>query len=92
MPGEVGMEAGSLAGAVERAAAIPRFRSLLVARHGRLVLERCFGGTQEGDLLDVRSVTKSVVSVLTGIALRDQVLPGIDTPAETGLTGETPSA
>jgi hypothetical protein len=54
------MEAGSLAGAVERAAAIPRFRSLLVARHGRLVLERYFGGTQEGDLLDVRSVTKSV--------------------------------
>jgi len=74
------MEAGSLAAAVERAAAIPRFRSLLVVRHGKLVLERYFGGTQEGELLDVRSVTKSVVSALTGIALRDQVLPGIDAP------------
>jgi CubicO group peptidase (beta-lactamase class C family) len=76
------MEAGGLAAAVDRAAAIPRFRSLLVARHGRLVVERYFAGAHDGALLDVRSVTKSVVSALTGIALRDQVLPGIDAPID----------
>jgi CubicO group peptidase (beta-lactamase class C family) len=46
-----------------------------VARRGRLVAEYYFGGADSTTLFDVRSVTKSVVSALTGIALRDGVLP-----------------
>src|SRR2546422_2564069 len=38
-PGEVGMGAPGLLGAAGNASGIPRFRSLLVARHGRLVAE-----------------------------------------------------
>jgi len=64
-------------------AAIPRFKSLLVARHGRLVAEYYFGGTDSTTLFDVRSVTKSVVCALTGIALRDGVLPGTAAPSPT---------
>ena len=75
-PTEVGMSATGLLGAAGDAAAIPRFRSLLVARHGRLVEESYFGGADSTTLFDVRSVTKSVVCALTGIALRDGVLPG----------------
>jgi CubicO group peptidase (beta-lactamase class C family) len=75
-PGEVGMSATGLVAAAGDAAAIPRFRSLLVARHGRLVAEYYYGGTDSTTLFDVRSVTKSVVCALTGIALRDGVLPG----------------
>ncbi len=75
-PAEVGMSATGLLGAAGDAAAIPRFRSLLVARHGRLVAEAYFGGADSTTLFDVRSVTKSVVGALTGIALRDGVLPG----------------
>ncbi len=44
------------------------------ARHGRLIAEYYFGGTDSTTLFDVRSVTKSVVCALTGIALRDGVL------------------
>src|SRR5207245_11003218 len=54
----------------------PRVRGLLGARLGRLVAEYYFGGTDSTTLFDVRSVTKSVVCALTGIALRDGVLPG----------------
>jgi CubicO group peptidase (beta-lactamase class C family) len=68
-PGEVGMSAFALLGAAGDASAIPRFRSLLVARHGRLVAEYYFGGGDSTTLFDVRSVTKSVVCALTGIAL-----------------------
>jgi len=51
-----------------------------VARHGRLVAEYYFGGTDSTTLFDVRrSVTKSVVCALTGIALRDGVLRGTAT-------------
>ena len=79
-PGDVGMSAFALLGAAGDASAIPRFRSLLVARHGRLVAEYYFGGGDSTTLFDVRSVTKSVVCALTGIALRDGVLPGTAAP------------
>jgi CubicO group peptidase (beta-lactamase class C family) len=77
-PADVGMDAQALDTAAVHAAGIPRFRSLLAARHGHLVLERYFGDADASTRFDVRSVTKSVVSALTGIAVRDQALPGLD--------------
>ena len=79
-PGEVGMRASALLGAADDASRIPRFQSLLVARHGRLVAEYYFGGTDSSTLFDVRSVTKSVVCALTGVALRDGVVAGTAAP------------
>src|SRR6267378_5549248 len=79
-PAEVGMNALALLAAAGDASRIPRFKSLLVARHGRLVAEYYFGGTDSTTLFDVRSVTKSVVCALTGVALRDGVLPGTAAP------------
>jgi CubicO group peptidase (beta-lactamase class C family) len=43
--------------------------ALLVARHGRLVLERYFHGYDRGYPFDVYSVTKSVTSALAGTVL-----------------------
>ncbi len=54
---------------VDRARKSHRMRSLLVVKDGRLVVEEYFGGAGPDDLHDVRSVTKSVVSALTGVAL-----------------------
>jgi CubicO group peptidase (beta-lactamase class C family) len=51
--------------------------SLLVARHGRLVVERYYG-IQAADRVPVFSITKSVVSALVGIALGEQRLRGVD--------------
>jgi CubicO group peptidase (beta-lactamase class C family) len=82
------LEQAGLDAAVTAAGAIARFRSLLVAKDGRLVLERYFGGTSSPTLFDVRSVTKSVVSLLTGIAIERGHLPGLDTPIGSYLTDE----
>src|SRR5262245_28733152 len=84
-PADVGMDAQRLEAAAARASAIPRFRSLLVARRGRLVLERYFAGSDAGTLFDVRSVTKSVVGALTGIAVREGALASPDVPIATFL-------
>jgi len=78
------------------AALDPRYRNLhavLVARNGRLVAERYFEGSDERmgqplgrrafgptDLHDLRSVSKSVVGLLYGIALADGLVPPPEAP------------
>lgn len=74
----LGVDDAGLGRAAERADALERVQSLLVVRQGRLVMERYDDGFGRGDRADVRSVTKSVVSLLTGIALDRGELPGLD--------------
>jgi CubicO group peptidase (beta-lactamase class C family) len=69
-PGDEGFDGDRLE-AVENA--IPRefssVRGILVARHGRIVLERYYAGHDAADHFEVFSVTKSVVSMLVGIGI-----------------------
>jgi len=53
--------------------------SLLVGRHGRLVFERYYHGYDQETRFDVRSVTKSVLSLLVGCAIDDGLLSLPDT-------------
>jgi CubicO group peptidase (beta-lactamase class C family) len=69
----------------------PSVRSVLVVRHGYLVVERYWQGVKAGDGHDVRSVTKSFVSALVGIALRDQHLRGLDQTVEELLADHLPA-
>ena len=52
--------------------------SMLVARHGRLVVERYYGGYGPPDRFPVFSITKTFVSALVGIALADGHLRSVD--------------
>ena len=57
-----------------------KVESVLVARHGKLVHESYFGGTDASTLRDTRSATKTVTSMLTGIAIDQKKLTGLNTP------------
>ena len=69
----------------------PSVRSVLVVRHGYLVVERYRQGIEASDGHDVRSVTKSFVSALVGIALRDRQLHGLDQTVEELLADHLPA-
>ena len=58
----------------------PDLHSLLVVRHGRLIVERYFGGSQPQDAWNVKSVTKSMLSALVGIALERGYIRSLDQP------------
>ena len=79
-PELVGLDGNELFVAGELAGRIDRVRSLLVVRRGRLAYERYSGGWTADTLADVRSVPKSVVSTLVGIAIEQGHLDGLDQP------------
>lgn len=56
----------------------PNIYSLLVVKNGFLVYEKYYQGMNENDANPVYSVTKSVMSALTGIAINDGLLKGVD--------------
>jgi CubicO group peptidase (beta-lactamase class C family) len=62
---------------------LPRLHSLLVSRKGELVVERYFNGTRATRPANVKSVSKSVVSALVGIAIQRKLIPGVETPIAT---------
>src|SRR5512135_3556695 len=64
------IDTNHLARSLEQAQQVcPNLHSLLVVCHGRLILERYYGGTKPQDSCNVKSVTKSMLSALVGIAL-----------------------
>jgi CubicO group peptidase (beta-lactamase class C family) len=56
----------------------PQVRSLLIVRHGYLVYERYWQGSDAADGQELHSITKSVTSALVGIALADHKLKSLD--------------
>lgn len=58
--------------------AFPTLLSVLIVRHGSLVFEHYYQGCRAGDGANVKSVTKSIVSALVGIALREHSLISLD--------------
>jgi CubicO group peptidase (beta-lactamase class C family) len=78
-PTAVGMDPTLLARAAKRVAAdSPSVDALLVARHGRIVLERYFHGYGRDYPFDVYSITKSFTSALVGIAVGERRIRSVD--------------
>ena len=78
-PEEQGMQSGALARLVETVGKYPQ-DSLLVVRHGKIVLDAYYTPYQPNIAHDLRSVTKSVVSTLTAIEIGNGQLDSVDHP------------
>ncbi len=69
-----------LARSLERAAELPNLRGILVSQKGEIVLERFTGGAGADRATNVKSVSKSLLSVLVGIAIAEGHIRGLDQP------------
>jgi CubicO group peptidase (beta-lactamase class C family) len=67
-----------------------KMHSMLVVRHGKLIFEQYYGGFHAGMLNDLRSATKSFISLLTGIAVANGHMPEISTPVTDVLHRHVP--
>ena len=71
---EVGLEPERLERAVERIAQLDGLHGVLVARHGKLVVERYFRGSAGNRPHNLKSASKSVLSALAGLAIEQDLL------------------
>jgi CubicO group peptidase (beta-lactamase class C family) len=69
----------ALDAAATAAAELPRLHSLLVSQRGSIILERYFNRRRETSPANVKSVSKSVIAALVGVAV-DSKLLSLDQP------------
>ncbi|MEM8556924.1 MAG: serine hydrolase [Bacteroidota bacterium] len=67
-----------------------KLHSMLVVRNGLLVFERYYNGFGRDNPHDLRSATKSITSLLTGVAIERGALAGADAPLMDYLAGAYP--
>ena len=63
-----------------RSGDLKKINSVLIARHGKLVYENYFNGSNADALQDTRSATKSITDILVGIAIDQNILAGVSAP------------
>jgi CubicO group peptidase (beta-lactamase class C family) len=62
-------------------------KGIVIVRNGALVSERYFNGDSSTTLHDIRSATKSVTSLLMGIAIDEKIIHSVDDPISLYLPG-----
>ena len=86
LPADAGLDPLALQSILDAAGGLLTLRTVLVVRDGALIAERYYGGAAVDDLQPINSATKSIASMLVGIALQqgkiaslietiDQLLP-----------------
>lgn len=85
-----GTDAALMTPAMKRAQNLPRLRALIVSRHGTVIAEQAFRGAGLNVPVNIKSVSKSVISALVGIAVSRGALKGADQPIADLLAGRLP--
>ena len=65
---------------LERAAGLPRLRSLLVSVGGELIEEHYFNGAAAHRSANLKSASKTIIAILVGIAIDRGYLEGVEQP------------
>jgi CubicO group peptidase (beta-lactamase class C family) len=66
--------------AAKAAASLQQMHSLLISHQGRLALEYYAQGQSPARLANIKSASKSIISTLVGIAIEQNLIPGLHEP------------
>jgi CubicO group peptidase (beta-lactamase class C family) len=86
-----GFDSATLLTAYQRAAELPKLRSLLVEWRGQLMGEQYFHGATRAGRTNIKSASKSIVAALVGIAIADGHLAGLHQTLGSALPAATRS-
>ena len=77
-PEDQSVDAAMLEAAYRHAESLGPLFSLLVLRNGTLIGESYFNGASPGTAYNIKSVSKSILSALVGIAIREGLIESVD--------------
>jgi CubicO group peptidase (beta-lactamase class C family) len=77
-PEAEGLDPAEVENLYHRAEEVEHLYSILIIKNGYLIAEKYFNGQDINDANPIASVTKSFISALSGIALRENILPSRD--------------
>jgi CubicO group peptidase (beta-lactamase class C family) len=72
------IDSEQLSQAIDKLAKIPGIKSIVLGRNGVVAAEEYYNDGGADDIHDVRSVTKSVMALLIGIAIREGFIQSVD--------------
>ena len=82
MPGKTGAEGGkkkvSMESMANSADSLDQLHALIIIRQGETIFEKAFRGVSTREPVNLKSVSKTLVATLTGIAVDRGVLPSLD--------------
>jgi CubicO group peptidase (beta-lactamase class C family) len=87
-----GLDPGLLEKTLAQAAAMPNLHTLIVARAGEELVAKVFRGPELDQPVNVKSVSKSVMSALAGAAIERSILEGVDQRVAPILDGLVPAS
>ena len=91
-PASVDMDPAILALATSKLTDSNGISAVLVTRHGQPVVEHYWNGYDKDSLHDLRSATKSITSLLVGIAIDRHALGGVGDSVTSWLAADYPGA
>ncbi|PSH68072.1 6-aminohexanoate hydrolase [Phyllobacterium brassicacearum] len=75
---------------VQQAGLLPALHTLIVSRQGQLEIERTYRGPAADRPVNVKSVSKTIIATLVGIAIDRKIFAGIDQPIAPLLADRLP--
>jgi CubicO group peptidase (beta-lactamase class C family) len=78
MASRLGFEQPAVASIVERARSLDQLNGLIVAQYGETVLQERLRGNALDQPVNIKSVSKSIISTLVGRAIAEGLLEGVD--------------
>lgn len=76
----ISTQSSELNNILEKVEDIDRLQSIAIIQNGKLKAEKYYHGASENNAFNVRSVTKTVISLLIGIAIEEKVIDSLTQP------------
>lgn len=89
---DTAIQQGPFDSAVTSASNLPRIHGLLVAQQGKVVIEEVFAGPALDEPVNIKSVSKTVISALIGVAIERGIIKGVDQPVVALLGEQVPES
>jgi CubicO group peptidase (beta-lactamase class C family) len=71
-------KSGNLSSLLRKAEEMPYLKSLIILKNGEMIVEKYINGGGPDQIHDIRSASKSVLSAILGIAIKDAYIDSID--------------